>query len=216
MKKLSDSETRKIMKKFGIPFVKQVLTKTEEHAVLHAKKIGFPVVLKVSSPDILHKTDVGGVVLDIGNTEELQDAYRKMMKRVKKKKPRARIDGVLVQEMVPRDSRELIIGGRRDPQFGPVIMFGLGGVWVEALKDVSFRLIPISRKDAREMIREIRGHSILEGMRGQKPVDFKLLEDCLLRVSKMLWKNKKIQELDINPLFINDKKAIAVDARIVV
>jgi acyl-CoA synthetase (NDP forming) len=216
MKKLGDSKTRAIMKKFRIPFVKQFLTKTEEHAVLHAKKIGFPVVLKISSPDIIHKTDVGGVAIDIGNEEELRDSYRKMMRNVKKKKPRAKISGVIVQEMVPGDSRELIIGARRDPQFGPVIMFGLGGVWVEALKDVSFRLIPIDRKDAGNMIKGIRGHSVLKGMRGQKPVNFKLLEDCLLKVSKMVWKDKKIQELDINPLFINDKKAIAVDARIVV
>jgi acyl-CoA synthetase (NDP forming) len=216
MKKLSDSKTRAIMKKFGIPFVKQFLTKTEEHAVLHAKKIGFPVVLKISSPDILHKTDVGGVAIDIGNEEELRDAYRKMIRNVRKKKPKAKIDGVIVQEMVPRDSRELIIGGRRDPQFGPVIMFGLGGVWVEALKDVSFRLIPIDRNDAKNMIKDIRGYSVLKGMRGQKPVNFKLLEDILLKVSRMVWKDKKIQELDINPLFISDKKAIGVDARIVV
>lgn len=216
MKKLSDSKTRAIMKKFRIPFVKQFLTKTEEHAVLHAKKIGFPVVLKISSPDIIHKTDVGGVAIDIGNEEELRDAYRKMIRNVRRKRPRAKIGGVIVQEMVPRDSRELIIGGRRDPQFGPVIMFGLGGVWVEALKDVSFRLIPIDRNDAKNMIKEIRGHSVLQGMRGQKPVNFRLLEDCLLKVSRMVWKDKKIQELDINPLFINDKKAIAVDARIVV
>ncbi len=216
MKKLSDSKTRAIMKKFRIPFVKQFLTKTEEHAVLHAKKIGFPVVLKISSPDIIHKTDVGGVAIDIGNEEELRDAYRKMIKNVRRKKPRAKINGIIVQEMVPRDSRELIIGGRRDPQFGPVIMFGLGGVWVEALKDVSFRLIPIDRNDAKNMIKDIRGYSVLQGMRGQKPVNFKLLEDIMLKVSKMVWKDKKIQELDINPLFINDKKAIAVDARIVV
>ncbi|UCD07629.1 MAG: acetate--CoA ligase family protein [Candidatus Aenigmatarchaeota archaeon] len=216
MKKLSDPKTRAIMKKFRIPFVKQFLTKTEEHAVLHAKKIGFPVVLKISSPDIIHKTDVGGVAIDIGNEEELRDAYRKMIRNVKRKKPRAKINGVVVQEMVPRDSRELIIGGRRDPQFGPVIMFGLGGVWVEALKDVSFRLIPIDRNDAKNMIKEIRGYSVLQGMRGQKPVNFKLLEDIMLKVSRMVWKDKKIQELDINPLFINDKKAIAVDSRIVV
>jgi len=216
MKKLGDSETRALMKKFGIPFVKQILVKNENQAAKHAKKMGYPVVLKISSPDIIHKTDVGGVLIDIGNEEELRNSYKKMIRNVKKKKPKARVDGVIVQEMAPRDSRELIIGGRRDPQFGPVIMFGLGGVWVEALKDVSFRLIPIERKDAREMIREIRGYSILRGMRGQKPVNFKLLEDCMLKVSKMLWKSKKIQELDINPLFINDKKAIGVDARIVV
>jgi acyl-CoA synthetase (NDP forming) len=216
MRKLGDTETREIMKRSGIPFVKQVLVKNEEQAVRHAKRIGYPVVLKVASPDIIHKTDVGGVVVDIGNEEELRESYRRMLRNVRRKKPRAKIQGVLVQEMVPRDSRELIIGGRRDPQFGPVIMFGLGGVWVEALKDVSFRLVPIRRKDAGEMVREIRGRSILEGARGQKPVNFRLLEDILLKVSRLVWNNRRIQELDINPLFINDKRAMAVDARIVV
>lgn len=214
--KMDDLKTRAIMKRFGIPFVKQSLAKNEEQAVRHAKNIGYPIVLKVSSPDIIHKTDVGGVVLDIGNTEELREEYQKMLKKVREKKPRARIDGVIVQEMVPRDSREMIVGGRRDPQFGPVVMFGLGGVWVEALKDVSFRLAPLDRRDAKEMIKEIRGYSILEGFRGQKPVNFKLLEDVLMNVSKLIWKDKKIQEMDINPLFISEKKAIAVDARIVV
>lgn len=213
---MDDLKTRTIMKKFGIPFVKQVLAKNEEQAASHAKKMGYPVVLKVSSPDIIHKTDVGGVVLDIGNTEELREEYKKMLKNVKKKKPRAKIDGVIVQEMVPKDSREMIVGAKKDPQFGPVVMFGLGGVWVEALKDVSFRLAPLDRNDAKEMIKEIRGYRILEGFRGQKPVNFKLLENVLMNVSKLIWKNKRIQELDINPLFINEKKAIAVDARIVV
>lgn len=216
MEKLSDTETRTMMKKYGIPFVRQVLAKNEKHAVKHAKKMGYPVVLKISSPDILHKTDVGGVAVDLGNEEELREAYWKMMKNIKKKKPKAKIDGVIVQEMVPADSRELIIGGRRDPQFGPVIMFGLGGIWVEALKDVSFRLAPVERDDVKKMMKEIRGFSILEGIRGQKPVDFKLLENIILSVSRLLWKNERIQELDINPLFINDKKAIAVDARILV
>lgn len=216
MKKLDDLKTRIIMKKFGIPFVKQVLAKNEEQAVNHAKKMGYPVVLKISSPDIIHKTDVGGVILDIGNAEELREEYKKMLKKVKKKKPKAKIDGVIMQEMVPKDSREMIVGARRDPQFGPVVMFGLGGVWVEALKDVSFRLAPLDRNDAKKMIKEIRGYIILEGFRGQKPVNFKVLEDVLMNVSKLIWKNKRIQELDINPLFINEKKAIAVDARIVV
>ena len=215
-KKLSDAETRTMMKKYGIPFVKQVLAKNEEQAVKQAKKLGFPVVLKISSSDILHKTDVGGVVLDIGNVEELRDAYKKMTRNVKKKRPKAKVDGVLVQEMVPADSREMIVGARRDPQFGAVVMFGLGGIWVEALKDVSFRLAPIDRNDAKRMIESIRGHIILKGFRGQKPVNFKLLEDCLLSVSKLIDKNNRIQELDINPLFISHKKAIAVDARIVV
>jgi acetyltransferase len=215
-KKLSDTETRAIMKKFRIPFVKQILAKSEDQAVMHAKKMGFPVVLKISSPDIIHKTDIGGVVLDIGNVEELRDAYKRMMRKMKTKRPKAKVDGVLVQEMIPASSREMIVGARRDPQFGPVIMFGLGGIWVEALKDVSFKLIPIDRKDARDMIESIKGYTILEGFRGQKPVNFRLLEDCLLNVSKLILKNKRIQELDINPLFISDKKSIAVDGRIVV
>jgi acyl-CoA synthetase (NDP forming) len=216
MKKLSDTKTRDILKRSGIPLVRQALVRSEDEAAACARKTGYPVVLKVSSPDVIHKTDVGGILTDLGNEEEMRDAYRKIMASVKRKMPKARIDGMIVQDMIHTGSRELIVGARKDPQFGPVIMFGLGGVWVEALKDVSFRLVPIKRKDAREMISGIRGYSILKGMRGQKPVNFRLLEDCLLNVSRMIEKNSRIQELDINPLFVNDKRAVAVDARIMV
>ncbi len=216
MKNLTENEAKEFLKKWRIPVTKEFLAKNQKEAVRLAKKLRFPVVLKISSPQILHKTDADGVIVDIQNEKEVLEGFDKIIKNAKKYNPKAEIKGVLVQEMVKgHDFREVIIGSKKDLQFGPVIMFGLGGIFVEVLKDVSFRIIPIERKDAKEMISEIRGYKILKGVRGQKPISFKALEDCLLNVSKMVWKNKKINELDINPLFVNSKRLVAVDARII-
>lgn len=213
MKNLTEHEAKKMLKKAGIPITKEFLTKTPEEAVKYAKKIGFPVVLKISSPDILHKTDVGGILVGLENEKEVKKGFEKIIKNVKKRKPKAKIQGILVQEMV--SGKELIIGSKKDIQFGPVIMFGLGGIFVEVLKDVSFRVIPIKKEDAREMIKEIKGYPILKGIRGEKPIKFKALIDCLLKVSDFVWKNKKIQELDINPLFANENGVKAADVKII-
>lgn len=220
MKKLSERETERLLRKYKIPFPKHVLAKNETAAVKSTRVLGFPVVVKISSPDIIHKTEAECVILNIRDSNSLRAAYRQVIKNARKHKPRARIMGVAVYQMIPRGTREVIIGGLQDPQFGPVLMFGLGGIFVEVLKDVSFRIIPLERQDAREMIKDIRGFKILEGIRGQGPVNFRLLEDTILKVSKMVWENSrkgvKIKELDINPLFINEKNVWAADVRVLV
>lgn len=214
MKKLGDKEAQKLLKRWKIPCAEQFLTKNPEQAVRFAKRIGYPVVLKVESPDVIHKTETGGVETNIRDEEDVRRAFKGITRNVKRKVPKARIKGILIQKMF--DGREVIVGSKTDPQFGPVIMFGLGGIFVESLKDVTFRVIPIKRSDAKEMIKEIRGYKILQGVRGLKPVNFMALEKCLLAVSEMVWRSKKIKELDINPLFANEKGVIAVDVRIIV
>jgi acetyltransferase len=209
-----EHEAKKILAKHGIPVTKEFLANTAEEAVKYAEKIGYPVVLKIQSPDIVHKTDAGGVLLNIRNEKEVKEGFENIIKNAKNYKKDVKIAGVLVQEMV-NEGHQCIIGSHKDPQFGPVIMFGFGGIFVEIFKDVSFRIIPIERKDAQEMISEIKAYAILKGARGYKPVNFKALEDVLLKVSNMIWKNQKIEELDINPLFVGPKGVKAADARII-
>ncbi|MBI2676224.1 MAG: acetate--CoA ligase family protein [Candidatus Aenigmarchaeota archaeon] len=217
MAKLSDMQAYSLMKKYRIPVLGQILARNEKQALMAAKRIGWPVALKISSPEIIHKTDFGGVELNVLNEKQLSETFSRIIIRARKKYPKAKIDGILVQEMFKgKAAREVIIGSKTDSQFGPIIMFGLGGVFVEVMKDVSFRLIPIERKDARGMIREIRGYPMLEEFRGMRRVNFEALEDCLLRASSMVWKNKRIKELDINPLFADSKGAIAADFRVIV
>jgi acyl-CoA synthetase (NDP forming) len=217
MEKLGYEETIKLLKKFNIPFLELSRAKTLSEAIDVAEKIGYPVAMKIYSPQISHKTDVGGVVLNIKNETALKREYNDMINTVRKKAPNAKIGGVIIQKMFSGNGvREVIIGSKYDKQFGPLMMFGLGGIFVEVLKDVSFRLIPIKREDAREMISEIKGYPILKGIRGWKPVNFEKLEECLLNVSKMVEKTPNIKELDINPLLINHKDACVADVRIFV
>jgi len=215
MKKLSDADALKLAKKYRIPLAKTFLAKNEKQAVLFAKKARYPVCLKISSPDIVHKTESGGVILGIKDEKALREGFQSLLKSAKKKNRKARIDGILVQQMASGDT-ELIIGAKTDPQFGPVIMFGLGGIFVEVIKDVSFRLAPVDRKEVQGMIKETKGYKILQGARGRKPANMKAIEDILLSVSKMVWANKRIKELDLNPVFASEKKAIAVDMRVMV
>ncbi len=217
MAKLTDAETERLVKKWKIPHVRQALAKTPAQAGKAGERLGWPVVMKVSSPDIIHKTEVGGIVLNVGSKMEAESAFERILGNARKKAGKARINGVLVQEMVRgKEVREVIIGSKQDPTFGPVIMFGLGGVFVEVMKDVSFRVVPLERSDAREMIEEIRSYPILAGSRGQKPVNFKALEDCILAVSRMVWGEKRIKELDINPLFADSRRVLAGDVRVLV
>jgi acyl-CoA synthetase (NDP forming) len=215
MAKLSQEKTEALLKRFGIPFPKRILARNEDQAVLCARKLGYPVVLKVSSPDIIHKTDAGGILVNLEDEKEVRSGFRSIMKSARKYKKKAKINGVDVFEMIPKGT-ELIIGLKKDPQFGPVIMFGLGGIFVEVLEDVSFRLAPLARKDAREMIREIKGYKVLEGIRGEKPANIKAIENVLLRFSELVMKKPGIKELDINPLFAYDNKIVAGDVRIIV
>jgi len=211
---LTEFESKAILKEAGIKTTDIVLAKTKKKAIAAAAELGFPVVLKIVSPDILHKTDIGGVKLNLNSETDVDKAYDEIIAAAKKHNPKAKIDGVSVQPMA-RQGIEVIIGMSKDQQFGPVLMFGLGGILVEMLKDVSFRIVPLTKRDAREMIKEIKGYPILQGYRGQEPADIKTLEDLLLKVSAFVEKQPDIKELDINPLFAYRDGALAIDARII-
>jgi len=211
---LTEFESKIILKQAGISVVETKLAKTQKEAVSLSRKMGFPVVLKIASPDVIHKSDSGGVKLSLNNVTEVKKAYDEILKKVKKQYPNAVVYGVSVQKMA-RPGTEVIVGTSKDPQFGPVIMFGLGGVFVELLKDVSFRVIPVKRKDAQEMINEIKGYPILEGYRGKDPADISALVEIILKISKLVEENSQIKELELNPIFAYRDKAVAVDARII-
>jgi acetyltransferase len=174
-------------------------------------------VLKIASPDILHKTDVGGVKVGLSNSEEVLDAFELMVYRAQRYIPEARIWGCLVQEMVPAGGLEVLVGMNRDPQFGPLVTFGLGGIFVEALKDVTFRIAPFSRLEAEAMLDEIRARALLDGIRGKPPVDKAAIVEVLLRIGQLVLDFPEIVELDINPLiaYSEDQGAIAIDMRLV-
>ncbi len=213
-KYLLEPEAKTICIEYGIPVTKFKVAKNEIDAIQFAKKIGFPIVLKIVSPDIIHKFDVGAVILNVNNEAEVRSAYNKILKNVNKHKPSARIVGLLVQEMAPQ-STEVIVGATKDPQFGPALMFGLGGIFVEVLKDVTFRIAPISEPDAREMITEVRANPILKGYRGQPPADINAIVEILMNTSRLVMEHQEIKELDLNPIMVYEKGAKTVDARII-
>jgi len=212
---LTELESRKILKYYRIPVVDGIVVQQIEDGLAFAEKYGYPLVLKVVSKDIIHKTDVDGVIVGIKNGRELRDGIVNLIKNIRKKRPNASIDGIFVQKMLPKGP-EVIIGGKKDATFDQVLLFGLGGVFVEVFNDVSFRVVPIKEKDAVDMISEIKGVKILRGVRGKKPVDFKALVDILMKTSRMLEENPDIKELDMNPVFALTNRAIAVDARIII
>jgi len=211
---LTEVESKQLLEKAGISVIKTKLATSMKEAVALSKEMGFPVVLKIASPDVVHKSDAGGVKVGLKNVTQVSQAYREIMASVKQKHPKAAIDGVSVQPMA-KPGVEVIIGMFKDPQFGPVLMFGLGGIFVEILKDVSFRIVPLARRDAREMIRDIKGYPVLEGYRGQEPANVPFLEEMLLKVSDFAERNPEIKELDLNPIFAYRDGAVAVDARVV-
>ena len=211
---LTEIESKELLKEAGIPVVESRLARTKAEAISLSKKMGFPAVLKIVSSDIIHKSDSGGVKLGLANTTQVDKAYSAILSAVKKNHPKAKIAGISVQKMA-RPGVEVIIGMTKDAQFGPVLMFGLGGILVEVLKDVSFRIVPLTKRDAHEMIREIKGYPLLEGYRGQEPADIPFLEDLMLKVSEFVDKNPEIKELDLNPIFAYKNKAVAVDARVI-
>ena len=211
---LTEIESKGILYGAGIEVVETRLAASEREAIECGREIGFPLVMKIHSHDIVHKSDFGGVRLGLENEDDIERAYQEITTSAAQKYPEAKIDGVSVQKMAGPGT-EVIIGAYRDPQFGPLLMFGLGGILVEVLKDVSFGLIPVSRKDAGRMISEIKGYALLEGYRGNEPVDISLLENYLLNVSVLMENNPRIKELDINPIIACRDSAVAVDARIV-
>lgn len=212
---LGENESRNILEAYNIRVPRAITAKTVKEAQEFTKKVGYPVVLKIDSPDILHKTDVGGIKVGIKNDSELEIGFNDIINSVKSKKPDANIRGISVQEMI-MDKQETIIGINKDPQFGPMIMFGLGGIYVEILKDVSFRIAPITESDAREMIEEIKTIKLLKGARGAKPSDINSIVEILLKISQLVTDFPEIMEMDINPLFVKAEGSgsIAGDVRI--
>ncbi len=211
---LTEFESKMFLKQAGIPVVETKLARTSKEAVLVSQKMGFPVALKINSPEIVHKSDSGGVRLSLNSATEVRHAYREVIHSIQTKYPSSSIHGVSVQKMA-KPGTEVIVGTSKDPQFGPVIMFGLGGIFVEVLKDVSFRIIPLSRKDAREMVEEIKGYPLLKGYRGKDPVDIPALIEIILKISGLMEKYPQIKELELNPILAYPKGALGVDARII-
>lgn len=210
--KLTELEALELLAAYGIPAAGAELASEASEAARIAERIGFPVVLKIVSPDLLHKTDVGGVRAGLHDGAQVRAGYQEILQRVAAAKPDARISGILVQRQAA--GRELIVGVLRDPSFGPLVMFGLGGILVEVLQDVVFRIAPITRLDARDMLRSIRGHRLLDGVRGDRPLDQAALEEILLRVSQLAIDFPQLAEVDINPLLASPERVLAVDARV--
>jgi acetyltransferase len=214
---IGDAEAWDILKAYGLSIPRSILAKTPQEAVEIAGEIGYPIVLKIASPDILHKTDVGGVKVGLESPDQVQDAFELMIYRTERYLPDAHVWGCQVQEMAPPGGLEVLIGMNRDPQFGPLVTFGLGGIYVEALKDVTFRVAPFTRLEAQAMLEEIRAKALLEGIRGKPPVDKEAIIDTLLRMGQLVQEFPEIAEFDINPLIVYPKGqgAIAIDMRLV-
>jgi len=211
---LLETEAKELLKEYGIPVPDFKLIKNEEEINGLAEEINFPIVMKIVSTDIIHKTDAGAVKINIKDETEAESAYQEIIFKAKKYNKEARIEGVIVYSMVPQET-EIIIGMMKDPHFGPVIMFGLGGIFVEILKDISFRILPIEERDAWEMIAEIKGYEILKGARGEGPKDIKAIKNLLLKISQLALENPEISEIDLNPVFVFEKGLQVVDARMI-
>jgi acyl-CoA synthetase (NDP forming) len=204
-----------VLEAYGFPVLPWGVAKTPEEAVSIARQIGYPVVLKVLSPDVVHKFDVGGVQLNLNSDSDVRQAFDKIINSVKQHLPEARIEGVIVQAMAKK-GREVILGLKRDPQFGPILMFGLGGIYVEVLRDVTFRFAPVRELGAYRMVRDIRTYRLLEGVRGEPPADIDKIVECIERLSQLAIEQDLIEELDINPLIVypQGEGAVVVDVRI--
>jgi len=212
---LLEPESKQLMKEIGIITTDFQVAKNSKEAIKVASEIGFPVVMKILSPQIIHKTDAGGVKLNIKSEKETEEAFKEILASAKKYDSKAEIKGVLIEKMV-KPSTEIIVGVTRDPTFGPAIMFGLGGIFVELLKDVSFRIAPIKVEDAREMIHEIKALPMLQGFRGGPNVKLELIVDVLMKISKLsIDYMDDILEIDLNPIFAYEDKILTVDARII-
>jgi acetyltransferase len=214
---LTEIEAKQVFSAYGLPVTNSKLSKTEDEAVSLAKEIGYPIVMKVVSPDILHKSDAGGVKVNIKNDDETRKAYRIILQNCKAYNATANIYGIVIQEFAP-EGTEVILGSVNDPTFGPTVMFGLGGIFVEVLKDVTFRVSPVSSYQASRMIEEIRGAPILSGVRGEKPRDKAALSETICRYSNMIEDlSEEVSETDANPVLAYEegKGVKVVDARII-
>jgi acyl-CoA synthetase (NDP forming) len=213
---IGDAEARAVLEAYRIPIPASKLCKTADEAVAFAEEIGYPVVMKIASPDILHKTDIGGVRLNVSSASDVRDSFDLITFRALRYMPDAEIWGCLVQQQI-RGGKEVILGMNRDPQFGPLVMFGLGGIYVEVLKDVTFRVAPFSRAEAKEMLNEIRAINLLRGVRGQAPADLAAITETLLKLSQLVTDFPEIMEMDINPLmaFEEGRGVMGIDMRLV-
>jgi acetate---CoA ligase (ADP-forming) subunit beta len=210
MRLLPQDEVVNIIKRYGISMPQTVLLKSEKEAG-SIPALEYPVILKIDSPDIVHKSDSGMVVVGIKSKDILLQKIKEMATRLKKDFPKAKVSNYVIQEFIK--GKETIIGMKRDSTFGPVIMFGLGGIFVEVLKDVSFRIAPLKKDEALEMIKEIKSYKILEGLRGEKPVNVDALVSVIMAISDISSKHGKIDEIDLNPVIVNEKGAYVVDIR---
>lgn len=210
---LLEEEGQEILRAYGLPLPKSILAKNEKESIKAAKKIGYPVVMKIVSPQIIHKSDAGGVKVGLANDTEVKNAFKEILKNAKKYNKKAEIKGVLIVEMV-RGGKEMIIGSKQEPGMGPVLMLGMGGIYVEVLKDVTFRLAPVTDREADEMISEIKMQKILDGVRGEKPSDKAQLSQCIQRLSQLISDFKEIKELDMNPVLVLQKGCKILDVRI--
>ncbi|MCD6533879.1 MAG: acetate--CoA ligase family protein [Deltaproteobacteria bacterium] len=206
---LSEHEAKQILATYQIPVSREIQVENVESFISAAQEIGYPLVLKGCSSDITHKTEKGLIHIDIRNEKEAKSAFEKI-----RGKMNGTGDGVLVQEMV-KGHRELVIGLTRDPQFGPCVMFGIGGIFTEVLRDVSFRVAPLEKRDALNMMKEVQGHKILEAVRGMEAVDKDKLAEILINVGRIGIENEQIKEIDINPVIISGSRLVAVDALII-
>ena len=211
---LLETEAKELLKVYEIPVPAFQLIKKEEDINKLSKGLGYPIVMKIVSPDIIHKSDIGGVKIGIHNEIEAVKSYQEIISNVQNDKKEARIYGVIAYQMIPQ-ATEIIIGMIKDPQFGPVIMFGLGGIFVEILKDISFRILPLEERDAEDMISEIKGYKILKGVRGESPKDIIAIKEVLMKISQLVMENPEIKEIDLNPVFVFEKGLQVVDARMI-
>jgi len=213
---LTEVESKDLLAAYGIPVNPTVQAGSVEAAVEAAREMGFPLVMKIDSRDISHKTDVDGVRLNLTTPEDVRQAYRKTIENAKRYRPEARIDGVTLQRMLSREGQELIMGAKLDPEFGPIILFGMGGILTEVFKDSAIALPPLNRLLARRLMQQTRVYQLLKGFRNLPAVDLMLLEEILIRLSQLVTDFSEIAELDINPLLVSGKQAYAVDARVMV
>jgi len=215
-RELMELESKQVLAAWGVSVNRTELARDLSEAVKVAREVRYPIVLKIASPDIIHKSEADGVKVGLSSELELRQSFGELINNARAYKPDAKILGVTIQEYLP-PAREVIVGALQDPSFGPTVMFGLGGVWVEVLEDISFRLAPLSAEDAREMIQEIKGYPVLAGIRGRPPADVGALIDIIQKVGQIAHEFSEITEMDLNPIFTFDdgKGAVVADARII-
>jgi len=211
---LLEPEAVQLLGKYQIPYPEHALAHSADEAVELAERLGYPVVLKIVSPDVVHKSDSGGMLVELDSSKLVRLGYDRLLAAVLSHQPDARIEGVLVCRQAP-PGLEVIVGALDDPMFGPTIMFGMGGIFAELLRDVVFRIAPLRRSDAQDMIREVKGYPLIAGLRGQKACDEEALVSLLLAVSQLVTENREINELDLNPVRLYEQGLLVLDARVI-